>query len=448
MLSLPSAARVLLMSFSVAFTQPTFRRVVLLIVGAILALGDRTVTGMLRALRGVASGHASVYHRVFSRAPWSLWPLGKILATAVLTQVPPDEPVAVAMDDTTAQHRGLCVYGKGCHHDAVRSARQHIVFRWGHRWIVLALSVRLPFASRRWALPVLAALYRPEPLDRKEGHRHKTPPDLARQLMAVLIHWFPRRKFLFLGDGGYASHQLARFCHRHRRHATLISRFRGDACLYAPPAKPGKRTGRPRMRGPKRATPQRVVAQGPLAGATVSWYGGGTRRGRWISGVGLWYKSGKGVVPIRWVFVHDAQGTHRDEYFYTTDPSLTGPQILSWFAARWPIETTFQEVRAHLGFETPRQHVATSVLRTAPCLLGLFTVICLIFTEHTRRHPVVIRQSPWYHKNEPTFADAIATVRRLFWQESLFHDPPYGRMFKNLSPKIRNWMLDQLTQAA
>ena len=448
MLSLPSAAGPLLMSFSAAFTQPTFRRVLLLVTGAMLAVRDRTVTGMLRALRGVACGHASTYHRVFSRASWSLWPLGRILAAAVLAQVPAGEPVRVAMDDTTAQHRGKCVYGKGCHHDAVRSARKHIVFRWGHRWIVLALSVRLPFTSRPWALPVLAALYRPESLDQQEGRRHKTPPDLARQLMAVLIHWFPERKFVFLGDGGYASHELARFCHRHRRHATLISRFRGDACLYAPVPQRRPRTGRPRVKGRRRARPQEVVAHRALTEATVAWYGGGTRQVRLASGTGLWYKSGKGVVPIRWVFVRDGQGTHRDDYFYTTDPSLTGVQMVSWFAARWPIETTFQEVRAHLGFETTRQHVARSVLRTAPCLLGLFSVICLIFAEHAKHHRIRIHQTPWYHKDEPTFADAMATVRRLFWQQTLFQEPCYHSLFEKLSPKIRNWILDQLSQAA
>jgi hypothetical protein len=448
MLSLPSAARPLLMSFSAAFTKPTFRRVLLLMAGAILTLGDRTVTGMLRALRGVAPGDASAYHRVFSRASWSLWPLAKLLAGAVLALVPSTEPVLVAMDDTTAQHRGKCVYGKGCHHDAVRSARKHIVFRWGHRWIVLAISVRLPFSGRRWALPVLTALYRPEALDQREGRRHKTAPELARQLMAALIHWFPERKFIFLGDGGYACHQLARFCHRHRRHATLISRFRGDACLYAPTPRRGKRTGRPRIKGRKRASPQQVVAHRVLTEATVQWYGGGTRRVRLASGTGLWYKSGKGVVAIRWVFVRDAQGTHRDDYFYTTDPALSGEQMVNWFGARWPIETTFQEVRGHLGFETTRQHVANSVLRTAPCLLGLFSVVCLIFATHAQRHRVALRQRPWYHKDEPTFADAMATVRRLFWQHTLFQEPSYRRMFKNLSPSVRNWMLDQLSQAA
>lgn len=105
-------------------------------------------------------------------------------------------------------------------------------------------------------------------------------------------------------------------------------------------------------------------------------------------------------------------------------------------------------MRAHLGFETARQHVAPSVLRTAPCLLGLFSLICLTFAEHAQRHPLRIHQTPWYRKAEPTFADAMATVRRLFWQGALFQEPSYRNLFEKLSPKIRNWVLDQLSQAA
>jgi len=448
MLSLPSAARPLLMSFSVAFTKPTFGRALLLMVGMILALRQRTVTAALWVLRGVAGGHPSLYHRIFSRAAWSLWPLGKILATVILSQMPLDEPILVPMDDTTAQHRGKCVYGKGCHHDAVRSAHKHVVFRWGHRWVVLAISVQWPFTWRRWALPVLVALYRPESLDQAEGRQHKTAPDLARQLMAVLIHWFPERKFIFLGDGGYASHALAHSCHRHRRHATLVSRFHGDARLYAPAPKRCQGIGRPPQKGRKLPTPEQVVAHRTPMPITVQWYGGGTRRVGVVSGTGLWYKAGAGVVPIRWVFVRDLQGTHRDEYVYSTDPSLTAQQIVSGFTARWPIETTFQEVRAHLGFETTRQHVARSVLRTAPCLLGLFSVICLIYAQHVKSHRAGIRHTLWYAKQEPTFSDAMATVRRLFWREILFQQPSYRDEIQKLSPKIKTWMLDQLCQAA
>jgi len=302
---------------------------------------------------------------------------------------------------------------------------------------VLAISVKLPFSSRRWALPVLAALYRPEGLNLAEGRRHKTPPHLARQLMAVLIHWFPERKFVSLSDGGYASHELANFCYRHQRHATLVSRFHGDANLYAPAPKRKPRIGRPRIKGRKLPRPQEVVVHRQLTEATVSWYGGGDRHVQLTSGTGHWYKSGAGLVPIRWVFVHDIQGTHRDEYFYTTDTSLRGGQIASWFTSRWPIETTFQEVRAHLGFKTPRQYEAKSVLLTAPCLLGRFSVVCLIFAEHTRYHRLRVRRTQWYIKDDPTFSDAIAAVRRLFWQKTIFENASYHKDIKKLSPKIK-----------
>ena len=142
------------------------------------------------------------------------------------------------------------------------------------------------------------------------------------------------------------------------------------------------------------------------------------------------------------------QGTHRDEYFYTTDTSLSAEQIASWFTARWPIETTFQEVRAHLGFETPRQHVAKSVLRTAPCLLGLFSVVCLIFAEHTQWHRMHVRQTQWYTKAEPTFSDALATVRRLFWQTTVFEKASNYKDFEKLPLKFRDLLLDYLSQAA
>ena len=71
----------------------------------------------------------------------------------------------------------------------------------GHKWVVLAVLVKFPFASRPWALPVLVALYRTPEWDRKHGRRHKTPVDLMRQLLAVLIHWSPGRRFICAGDG-------------------------------------------------------------------------------------------------------------------------------------------------------------------------------------------------------------------------------------------------------
>lgn len=447
MLSLPKAAEPLVSCFSVAFTRPTFQRAVVMIFGAILSFRHRTVAGMLRAVGPLAQGHWSDFHRVLSRRVWSTWVLGRVLAALVLELIPPGDPVICPVDDTTPQHKGKHVYGKAMHHDACRSTHSHVVWVWGHKWVVLAINVKFPFASRPWALPVLCALYRSEELNKSEGRRHKTATRLAMQLMAALIHWFPQRKFILLGDGGYNSHELAKFCHRHRRHLSLVSRFFSDANLYteAPKRSCGKKGGRPRTKGRKLPSPTQVVEKARAKRFTVSWYGGKTRRVELICGEAHWYKSGEGLVPIRWVHVHDVQGTHRDDYFYTTDLTLTAPQIVSLFTGRWSIEVTFHEVRAHIGLATPRNWSKPSVLRTAPCLFGLFSVISLIFCRHTHGKGTRPRSFAWYQKAEATFSDAMTCVRRLCWTEVLKQSPKHAGVLK-LPRTLRVMLLDHLSR--
>jgi len=123
------------------------------------------------------------------------------VAGAILRRWVPPATATVAGDDTVAEHKGQKVYGKGCHRDAVRSPHSYTASRWGHKWVGLAILVRFPFARRPWALPVLAALDRSEAWNRPHGRRHKTPAPLRRQRLAVLVHWFPERRFRFTGDG-------------------------------------------------------------------------------------------------------------------------------------------------------------------------------------------------------------------------------------------------------
>src|SRR5687768_5028404 len=137
---LPGAVEPLLSRLSIAFRPRTFQRVLLLFVGSVLALGRHTVTRALWAARALPHpGHFTNYHRVFSRARWSLWLPGKVLAAMVLELVPPDEPVVCPVDDTATRHKGKNVYGKGRHRDNCRSTRSHTVWVWGHKWVVLAV---------------------------------------------------------------------------------------------------------------------------------------------------------------------------------------------------------------------------------------------------------------------------------------------------------------------
>jgi len=231
MCTIPRAAEPLLQEFAGAFTRPTFPRFVILLLGAILTTGRRTINNLLRTVQVLAPGHPSSYHRVLSRRRWSSWRLARALAGYILRHWIPEGAVNLCGDDTVDEHRGKKVYGKACHRDAVRSTHSFTAYRWGHKWVVLAILVKFPFAKRLWALPVRVALYRSKEWNEQHGRRHKTPSELMRQLLAVLIRWFPRRKFVFAGDGGYGTHELSRFAHRHRSRLTLVSRFYPDANL-------------------------------------------------------------------------------------------------------------------------------------------------------------------------------------------------------------------------
>jgi hypothetical protein len=487
MLVIPDFAQPVLFSFAPVFYHPTYQRFLVLLVAAILTTGRRTVANLLRTAGELAPGDPSSYHRVLSRRRWSSPELARILIGFILDHWVPEGPVALAGDDTVDEHRGARVYGKGCHRDPVRSTHSYTAYRWGHKWVVLTILVPFPFAKRPWALPVLVALYRsPEKApkaaaktarrrkakDRTKAQakerarrraetrrsrgiqagsarRHKTPSELMRQLLAVLIHGFPDRRFVFAGDGGYGTHALARFAQRHRRHLTAVSLFYANAALHdPPPAVVGKKNGRPRKKGNRRPTPAAVVAATERREALeVSWYGGGRREVEAVSGTGHWHKSGEGLVEVLWVYVHDRTGSHRDSYLFSTDPAMEVARVIETYTGRWSIETMFQEMRAYLGLETTRGRTQATVLRAAPCLFGLYSVVALLYaalpTAATTEGAVSYRG-----KAEVTFSDAISVVRRRLWREGVFESHGQTEVFENLPLVLREVIMTAMAHAA
>jgi hypothetical protein len=436
----------LLQSLAPAFTQPTFQRFIILAFAAILTVGRRTVVNLLRTVPALAPGHPSSYHRVFSKRCWSNWTLARALIGFILKHWVPDGRVSTAGDDTVAEHRGRKVYGKACHRDAVRSSHSFTAYRYGHKWVVLAILVKFPFARRPWALPVLVALYRSKEWDKKHGRRHKTPSELMRQLLAVLRHWFPDRQFLFAGDGGYGTHELARFAAQRHGRLHLVSRFYANANLYAPPSVRGKKKGRPRVKGKKLPSPQKVVQRSERQRLNVAWYGGGRREVEIVSGTAHWYKAGDGLVPVLWVYVHDCTGTHRDDYFFTTDVDMTPKDLIETFTGRWSIETTFQEMRAYLKLESTRGRTEKTVLRVAPCLFGLFSMIALWYAQLPARRQR--RAVDWPNKTETTFSDAITAVRCWLWTDWVFESPDHDAAFTKISRPLQAVLLSALAPAA
>jgi hypothetical protein len=443
---LPRQARSLLDALAGAFTRPTFLRFLVLTLATILTLGNRTVCNLLRTLGALAPGHPSSYHRVFCQRRWSCWRLARGLAGWVLGHLVPDGRVLLAGDDTVDEHPGDKVFGKGCHRDPVRSTHAFTAFRWGHKWVVLAVLVRFPFTRRLWALPLLVALYRSAKDNQQAGRRHKTPARLLRQLCCVLLRWFRQRRFVLSGDDNYGSHEMARFAARRRGRLHLVSKFPPDARLYQPPP-PYSGHGRPRVKGDKVPTPEQVVAGSARTPGNVAWYGGGQREVATVTGTGHWYKSGQGLVAVRWVFVQDRSGGHRDEYFFTTEVGMSVPEVIETYVGRWNEETTFQEMRSYLGLETTRGWKEKTVLRMAPCLFGLYTLVSCLYSQLPRRYARV-RVVDWSGKQDVTFSDAITAVRRWLWQEWVFAIPGHREAFQKLSRPFRAVLLYALAPAA
>jgi hypothetical protein len=449
MTSIANDALPILALFAPAFNQPTFARAQLLAVATILTTGRRTVSNLLRTLGHLAGGAPSSYHRVLSEARWSGLRLAALLARFVLRRFWPAGVVTLVGDDTVSAHPGKKVYGKARHRDPVRSSHSYTAWRWGHKWVVLAVLARLPFAQRPWALPVLVALYRSKEDNRKRGLPHKTPAQLMQVLLRLMLRWFPDRSFRFAGDAGFGSHEMAELAVQSRGRLHLVSKFHPKANLYRPPPLvAGKRpNGRPRKKGAKLPSPRQVVAHSPRSRHNVAWYGGGRREVEVVSGAGHWYKGGAGLVEVRWVYVRDLSGTHRDEYFYTTDLALTPPEVIEHYARRWNIETTFAEMRAYLGLETTRGRCQKTVLRAEPCLFGLYSVVALLYDqlpEEAQAEPGV----DWEGKAAVTFSDAIIAVRRWLWTGWAFATGGHDDTFAKLPEPLRRTLLYALAPAA
>jgi hypothetical protein len=164
-----------------------------------------------------------------------------------------------------------------------------------------------------------------------------------------------------------------------------------------------------------------------------------------VSGSAIWYSTGLPAVPLRWVLIRDPEEAFETQALLCTDLSCDPAQIISWFVRRWQMETTFQEVRQRLGFETQRHWSDMAIRRTAPALLGLFSVITLLAHRHmANKGEAIVRRAAWYEKTRPTFSDALALVRRELWsQEATF----CGSMREEETVKVPREFIERLTDA-
>src|SRR5918912_2699492 len=410
--SVPQVVAEWMRPFTLCFTAAVWRHVLVLVAGTLLVPGRRTVTA---ALRVMGLGHTSsfaLYHRVLSTGRWSSRAVAHRLLLLFVAAFVPQGPVVIAIDDTIERRWGAKIKARGIYRDPVRSSHGHFVKASGLRWLCAMLLAPVPWAGCVWGLPFLTVLAPSGRYAAERGLRHKKLTDWGRQALLQVARWLPGRRVVAVADGGFSAIALLRDL---APHLTVVTRLRLDACLCAPPPpRRPKRRGRPPVKGARlpslaerlrdRRTPwRRVVVDG--------WYGRTTRRLDIASGTALWSHPGMRVA-IRWVLVRDPSGEKEPQAFLCTDLRADPADILRWFARRWRTETTFEEARRHLGMETQRQWSDLAILRTAPALLALFSLVTLWANQLAAERGPVLECVRWYPKPLPTFSDALALVRR------------------------------------
>src|SRR5438552_323942 len=428
-MSLPDPIIQILLHFRPVFTRPTWHKVLVLVVGTLLARGRRTVTAALNQMGLQDNEDFTLFHQVLNRASWSCLGMSRLLLQLLVsTFVEAGGTVRIVIDETLERRWGRKIAKRGHYRDNLQSSKEQSVSTSGLRWVVMMLVVQVPWTHREWALPFFSVLATTPKVSEELGKPHKTIAQIASQMVITVRRWLPDIAVSLVGDSAYSVVELGLCCAKHN--VTLIAPLRLDARLYAPapPRKKGT-NGRPRVKGeelPKLAE----VLDDPKTewqGVKVKWYGGNDETEQSmevVSGTGVWYRIGLPVLPIRWVLTRDPEGKLEPKAYFCTDQSQSPVEVVSNFIKRWTIEVTFEESRAHLGVETQRQWSDLAIERSTPCLLGMFSLVALFGKALHPDGKVPVQRTAWYHKTEATFSDVLAQVRRQLWGNFTYHTSP------------------------
>jgi hypothetical protein len=427
---LPEPIILIFVQFQPLLTQPSYRKMVLLVCGTLLAHGRRTVTAALKIL-GLADEHNwSKYHNLLNRAKWSGLEAATImLRLLVKTFLAPDAPIEIVVDETLERRWGRKIK-KRCHwRDSLASSHKQNVTTSGLRWLVAALVVKLPWSSRPWALPFFSTILTTPKRSTELNLRHRTVTGRTSQLVKWLHRLFKGtgRTIKLIGDSSYSVIDLGLLCHK--LDITLLAPIRMDARLFEPaPPRQAHTMGRPRRVGgrlPLLRTLALDLSQDWQL-VELDWYGG-TKRQMWLlTGTAVWYSTlwADAPLPVRWVLVRDPKGNLETKAFFSTDLCQRAASIASDFVKRWNIEVTFEESRAQLGVESQCQWNDLAIERSTPALLGLYSLVCLFANALYPAGKLPLYETAWYSKKEATFSDALGAVRRALWGNFSFETSP------------------------
>jgi DDE superfamily endonuclease len=431
-----------------AFTQPSFGTACDFLLAWIMCLGKHTL------YRVAANVHPEVvpdhtqrhgfdtYYNLFERSAWTPKGLAYRVAVLILSKLKFVGRITLLVDDTLAHKRGKSVWGLGWFRDAVASTKKRVATASGHNWVVVAVAVCVPFTTIPiLALPLLARLHLP-------GKGQPSCVTLAREMLAEVLAWFPRRDFTLVGDGAYASQGLLEALDPR---VTFVGRIRGDAAIYDPrvPPAPTKRRGRKAQKGARLPRPKEAAAKadrkrsatGPWVWQAVTVTVYGCRRTlQALTYQAVWPTVLK-LRPIQVVVVRDPEGKMRDAYLFTTDLAASMGWVITQFAWRWAIEVLFRASKQVLAIEAPQHWCQASVEKVAPWVWSMQSVIMVwyITAGHELPEATALRELLGDWDSEWSLRHMIQVLRQAILNATINPDSANRADLIQMVQTLKNW---------
>lgn len=383
----------ILQCLSLAFTQPSFRTHVEILLGWVMCLGRRTEYGVFQTVRADDPVFRKQRHpfdrfyNFFSRSAWTVQELAHRVAVAIVVLLSPKGLLYLVVDDTLLHKRGKHVYGLGWFRDAVASTAKRVATASGNHWVVMGLAIRIPGTDKIYCLPIHAKLHLP-------GKGKPSEATLARQMLQDILGWFPDRKLVLLGDGAYSANNLLGDLDERVTHVGVM---RSDAAIYdpLPPEQPKGKRGRKPRKGPRLPSPQEAMkkadrnrnGKGPWAWQWVEATAYGVARSlKVLSFQAVWPKV-LGLRPILVVLIRDPEGKFRDTYLFTTDLGAELSWVIAAYSRRWSIEVAFKSSKQVMKIEAPQHWCQQSIEKLSPWVWLMQSIISLWYLAEGRKLP-------------------------------------------------------------
>jgi hypothetical protein len=433
---LPASLSRLFYRFAAHLDCRSAARLPVLLLGMLLANGQRPATAWFRAA-GIRHEFRCFYHTISA--------VGQRTDTMAISAWLAVEPclagsdrLVFAIDDTPTKRYGPHVQGAGIHHNPTPGPAGE-KFVYGHIWVTLAAVAKHP----QWgthALPLRADLYvrAKDVPDLPAEHKveFRTKLEIAGEQLKWLKPWVARkgRKLVVAVDGGYAKKVFLKAARSHD--FTVISRLRRDAALWSLPPT----TKRPGQRGPLPTYGKERISLAKRAGQDRGWqkltcvqYGKVVTK-TYKTFLATWRPAGG---MIRVVLVREEHGWIP---FFSTDPESTPTEVLEGAADRGSVEQTFKDVKEVEGAGQQQLRRMDANVGAFNLNLWQYSVVEVWAWERSAEELVNRGASPWDNTpRRPSHADKRKALQMEILRretEAVLAELPNPESFRPVAEKL------------